>query len=338
MKEHPLRLDQLEIIGYADVLPGGKGPALPPPVFCDRQDHHHCFLPPFRIADEWLLSPRCVPLAEVQDLADDRRITLFKDAPRLARPGYQLWVGVDGGLHYEPSSEAKQNLRRIYKEHLDAATAALRRGRIDEAEEKAGIALAADDDTRLEPDALMAACHVLRLEEKEVLSSKASAEDDGHSPELFALLVERYLEMVPPEIWEPLPIEKVLQLGEKAGVEVWVPFRFTEEEYRKFELLLHRCRRHGGEHEFLVSCTGTEAELMANRKLLQLAYHDAEQWVKKPEKDRVLEIAAQSLFCGPQEFSQRSADSAEKVRRIGKLAREQINDKRNAVPLVESQR
>jgi hypothetical protein len=109
-------------------------------------------------------------------------------------------VDVDGLIHYELGAEANRNLQGVYKQYIETAIAALRQGRIDEAEEDAGIALAADE-TKLEPDALIAACHALRGEEKEVIFMKEAAEKEGHRVEAFALHLQNYLELVPLQTW-----------------------------------------------------------------------------------------------------------------------------------------
>ena len=219
MTNSPIPLDQLEIIGYADVLPEGKGPAVVPPVFRDRQDGTRCYLPPFQVAGRWLLDPQLVAFAEVQDLAQAQRLTLATDFQPPAQPDWQLWVGLDGTLHYDPLTDAKQHLRNLHHEHLEAATAALSKGKLEAAEEHAGIALAADDSA-LEPDALLAACHALRGEEKQVSLLRHEAEATGHSPETFGLLLKNYVGMVPAKTRVASCCEAAAAACEKAGLTV----------------------------------------------------------------------------------------------------------------------
>lgn len=218
MTNQLVQLDQLDIIGYADALPGRKGPAVIPPVFLDRNDIDQCFVPPFRIAGNWLIEPQPVAFAEVQELAQEGRITLFADLPRPALPEHQLWVDAGGQAHYEPAPDARRNLQRIHRESLNAATAAFREGKFDEAERQAGIALAANDRT-LEPRALISACHALRGEEKQVVFMRQAAEAVGHCPETIALLMKSYMEMIPAATWESVSPDATRAACAKVGVE-----------------------------------------------------------------------------------------------------------------------
>jgi hypothetical protein len=219
MTEQPVDLEQLEIIGYAEVLPDGKGPAVVPPVFRDRTDFSRCFVPPFRISGRWLLDPQLVSFAEVQELEKSGRLTLPAGFQRPARRDCLLWVGLDGTVNYESATDARRKLRNLYREHLDAATAALRKGDIEAAERQAGTALAADDQA-VEPDALIAACHALRGEEKHVAFMQQEAEAAGHSSETFGLLLKNYVEMVPPNVWDSLSFEVTASACRQAGVDV----------------------------------------------------------------------------------------------------------------------
>jgi hypothetical protein len=262
MTNQPIPLDQLEIIGYADVLPNRKGPAVVPPVFRDRNDASRCFLPPFRIAGKWLVDPQLVSAVEVQELAKAERISLPPGLQCPARPDWQLWVGLDGSVHYEPSTDAKRNLRNLYREHLEAATAALREGDIAAAELHAGIALAADDRA-LEPDALIAACHALRGEEKHVAFLRRQAEAARHSPESFGLLMKSYVEMIPAETWDTLSFEAARAACEKIGVNVCRWFELPlEVSLYVGPVLQNALVRHAGT-SIEIQCGGSDAAFLA---------------------------------------------------------------------------
>ncbi|MBI4626774.1 MAG: hypothetical protein HY736_26580 [Verrucomicrobia bacterium] len=196
MTAQTVQLHQLEVIGYADVLPAGKGPAVVPPVFHDRNDPTQCFVPPFRIAGNWLVDPQVVSFDEIKELALAERVTLPLGFQHPAQPDWQMWIGVDGAVHYEPAKKAKRNLQNLYREHLATATTALRAGKIDKAEHHARIALAADERA-LEPDALIAVCHALRGEQKHVAFIRRAAVEAGHSADTFEVLTKTYAEMVP---------------------------------------------------------------------------------------------------------------------------------------------
>jgi hypothetical protein len=262
MSKQPVPLEQLEVIGYAEVLPEGKGPAVVPPVFRDHPDPSRCFVPPFRIAENWLINPQCVSFTEVQHLANAESLTLFKGAPLPAQAGHKLWVDVNSGVHYEPGSTANRHLQAIYEQRLDAATAALRQGRIDEAEEEAGIALAADE-TKLESDALLAACHALRGEQKEVLFLKDASEKDGHRAETFALHLQNYLELVPLQTWRALSRGAVDAACRVAGVEMRQRFEVPAALLPFLSPVLHDASILRAGSSFEVRCAEPDAAFLA---------------------------------------------------------------------------
>lgn len=326
MTGQPISLDELDIIGYADRLAERKGPAVVPPVFRHRLDPERCFVPPFRIAGDWLIEPKCISFAEVRELEREERITLPKDFQRQARPEHQLWVDGDGNPHYETSTDAKRNLQRIYHQHLDVATAALREGKIDEAELQAGIALAANNQA-LEPRALIAACHVLKDERKQVVFIHKAVQAAGQDSELFGLLLKNYLEMVPVEMWETSAssVESALGICSAVGVEAWIPFRFTEAEYHQFRPLLHEFRRQGGEREFLIVCKGIEAVLMSERRSLREACADAKTWIRELEWTKVLAVAGETMVHAASDIAARCQSNPDRVRHLGQKVRQQIS-------------
>lgn len=327
MAVQPIALNELEIIGYADALPDGKGPAVVPPVFRHRTKADDCFVPPFRIAGDWLVDSVCISFAQVQELAREQRITLPEGLKQSAHPEHQLWVDGQGALHYQASSETKQNLHRISRVHLDAAVAALKKGDVDAAERNAGIALAANDQA-LEPRALIAACHALKGETKQIVFLRKTAEAAGFHAGSFNLLMKNYLETIPAETWEARKrnVEPLLATCQAVGTDVWIPFRFTEDEYRKFQPLLHEFRRQGGEREFVISCKGTEAVLMAERQSIRVACADAETWLKEQvRQSNFLGIAAETMLNEPIEIARKCDSNPERVRQLGLLVRQQVS-------------
>src|SRR5205085_2047165 len=127
----PVALEHLDVIGYADVLPDGKGPAVVPPVFQVRTELDRCYVPPFRIAGNWLIDAKCISSTEVENLHKNEDITLPKGLKRPAGSEHQLWVDENGVLHYDPAANAKRELQRIYHEHLENGIVALKEGKIE---------------------------------------------------------------------------------------------------------------------------------------------------------------------------------------------------------------
>jgi len=327
MKTQPILLDELEVIGYADTLPGGKGPAVVPPVFRYRARTESCVLPPFRIVGEWLIGSQSVSFAEVQELMVEERVTLPNGLSIPTSKDHQLWIDEDGVVHYEPSGKARGNLRGIHLHHLRAGITALGKGEIDIAQEHAGIALAADDKA-LEPRALIAACYALRGQGMAASFMGQSVEQAGLNPESFTLLVKNYAESVIPSVWEHsrFDVELVLGTCKSLGVEIWIPFHFTEEEYERFRPILHQFRRTGGERQLIVSCTGVEAILLSERQTLQIAYDNAEAHIQKRRQTNVFAVAAETMLHGTSEIADKCEKSSELVQKLGRLIREQLQE------------
>lgn len=336
MTTQPIQLNDLDVIGYADVLPEGKGPAVVPPVFQHRTEPARCFAPPFRVAGNWLIEPQCIAINELRDLEADESVTLPKDFKHPARPDYQLWVDENGAVRYEPSSEARRNQNRIHLAHLGAAVSALHEGRIEEARRLAGVALAANDRA-VEPRALIAALHALRGETVQARFMRKSAEQAGTNGDSFTLLVKNYLESIPPETWVNFyrNLEEILETCSKLGFEVWVPSRFTEEEFVWFRPILHQFRRAGGEWSFVVSCPGNEAVLMAERETLLVAYKNAENHIEDVKRTNIFSVAADTMIIAAGEIAEACQKELRVVERLGKKLRLQVRP-RHADGIAES--
>jgi hypothetical protein len=221
-------------------------------------------------------------------------------------------------------ADAKRNLRNLCREHLKAATDALRNGEIGTTERHAGIALAADDRA-LEPRALLAACHALRGAEKHVAFLLQQAESAGHSSATFGLLLKNYVELIPPARWDALDFRAVQNACAPTGVEVWASFAVTEDEFRRLLPVLHQFRRSGDEGRVLISCTGIEAELMSDRRILLAAYAHTETWVAQRDRDELLMAAAvKTLLYEPSAVAEIGHHPAFRIRRIGEVARRQL--------------
>jgi hypothetical protein len=174
----PRNVDELEIVGYANVLKATMLPSVVPPVFRLKADARRAFLPPYSLNAGFLYNATEVPQSELEELRDSRRITLFDDAFP-ARVDFELWVDQSFQRHYEPLDKAKQRLLRIADEAIEGAEGALRRGDLQQAERLSGVAISADD-RRVEPLAIKAA--ILRMQE------------DGAGERLMAELATPFLE------------------------------------------------------------------------------------------------------------------------------------------------
>ena len=187
--ETPWNLDDLEIVGYADVLKETMLPSVMPPVFRLKADAQRTLLPPYSFNAGFLYNATEIPRSELEDLSGSREITLFDDAFP-AHAGFELWVDESFQWHYQPLDEAKRHLRRIADRAIQIAEGALRKGDLRQAERLSGVAISADD-RRVEPLAIKAA---IRRIQKNKTGEQLMAELAAPVLEerLFNLLVNDY--------------------------------------------------------------------------------------------------------------------------------------------------
>lgn len=199
----PYNVDDLEIVGYANVLSETMLPSVVPPVFRLKAEPGRAFLPPYSFNAGFLCNATEVPASELEQLRDSGEITLF-DTVFPARGGFELWVDQSFQWHYQPFDEARQELGRIASEAIEQATAALREGDLPRAERLAGVAISADD-RRVAPLAIKAA---IRRTQGDNLGERLMAELAG--PRLtgaeFGCLVDRYGASRPQAKPSPVPI------------------------------------------------------------------------------------------------------------------------------------
>ena len=185
----PWNLDDLEIVGYADVLKDTMLPSVVPPVFRLKADAQRTLVPPYFFNAGFLYSATEIPRSELEELSGSREITLFDDSFP-AHAGFELWVDQSFKWHYQPLDEAEPELRRIADKAIQSAEDALRRGDLRQAERLSGVAISADD-RRVEPLAIKAA---IRRIQKNKTGEQLMAELAAPVLEerLFNLLVDDY--------------------------------------------------------------------------------------------------------------------------------------------------
>jgi hypothetical protein len=148
-------VNQLEIVGYAEVLKETMLPSVVPPVFRLKTDPGRALLPPYSFSGGYLCNATEVAPPELEALRDAREITLF-DSPLQAQPGYELWVDQRFAWHYEPRAQVDKTLGQIATDSITQAEAALNEGKLEQAERLCSVAISAHD-TRVEPLAIKAA-------------------------------------------------------------------------------------------------------------------------------------------------------------------------------------
>jgi hypothetical protein len=185
----PWNLDDLEIVGYADVLKDTMLPSVVPPVFRLKADAQRTLVPPYFFNAGFLYNATEIPRSELEELSGSREITLFDDAFP-AHAGFELWVDESFQWHYQPLYEAEQELRRIADKAIQSAEDALRRNDLQGTERLSGVAISAND-RRVEPLAIKAA---IRRIQKNKTGEQLMAELAAPVLEerLFTLLVNDY--------------------------------------------------------------------------------------------------------------------------------------------------
>jgi len=139
----PLRLEELDIIGYANVLDETMLPSIVPPVFQMRSERNRNFLPPYLLNDRCLWNATEVTESEIRDLQAADEISLFQE-PFPAQVDFELFVDLEFRPCYKLAGTARVELTAIADSSIIEADNAFRRGAFDEADRLAGIAISAD--------------------------------------------------------------------------------------------------------------------------------------------------------------------------------------------------
>ena len=203
-------LNELEIVGYAEVLKDTMLPSIVPPVFRLKAGPRSALLPPYSFNAGLLCNAAEVLWPEVEALKEAGEITLF-DEPIPAQPGYELWVDQSQAWHYEPREQVDKTLERIARSSIEQAEAALKTGDLSEAERLSGVAISADD-RRVEPLAIKAAIRRMQSNASgEALMAELAA--PALEGRLFGLLVTDYYRPMqsPAQGSEHLPSRRPMQ-------------------------------------------------------------------------------------------------------------------------------
>lgn len=185
----PVKLIDLEITGYADVLPESMTPSIVPPVFRLKSNAGVAYLPPYHMNSGVLYNATEVSWREVEMLAEREKITLLNE-PFPARPNWELWVDRSLQPHYQSRIETDKELDRIGREAMQQAELALGDGDLERAERNSSVAACAND-RRPGPFALQAAIdrHRGNRAGEAVMAKVAASMCDAHE---FEILVQYY--------------------------------------------------------------------------------------------------------------------------------------------------
>jgi hypothetical protein len=188
--ESPWNLEELEIVGYANVFKETMLPTVAPPVFRLKADLRRALLPPYSLNAGFLCNATEVSHSELESLSDAHEITLFPDSIP-ARRDFELWVDRAFQTRYEPLDVARKNLGKIAEAAIESAEKALRSGDIEQAERLSTIAISADG-RRVEPLIIKAAIRRMQNNKAgERLMAELAA--PALRENLFAALVSQYV-------------------------------------------------------------------------------------------------------------------------------------------------
>ena len=182
-------LNELRVVGYADVLAVDMLPTVVAPVLAWKADGDRFLLPPFRIDDGVVRNGTAIGAEELAGLVESEEITMFPQGSSYeARAGFELWIDRQFQPHYEPSAIVRSFLGKMANENIALAKAALARGNFDEAQRLAGIAICANDRC-IDPLAIRAV--ICRIE-KNPAGERLMAEmaHPALTPEAFSAIVD----------------------------------------------------------------------------------------------------------------------------------------------------
>ncbi len=139
-----MKLDGLNIIGYAESLGTRLVPHIVPPVYQLSEDPEKVLFPPFRLAGAEVVDGSIGTDAQMDQFVSEGRCTRI-DKPIPARPNHELWIDQNMQPHYEPFKQAEKTLRQIAESEAKRARQLLVQGDPEGAERAANTALVADD-------------------------------------------------------------------------------------------------------------------------------------------------------------------------------------------------
>ncbi len=143
MTSDSIPVQDLDVIGYADVVPPELWPRVVPPVFQRRDAPGEAFAPPSRVEGARLVMAHRLTRAEF-DAAVARAEATALGTPPAARPAHVLWLDEEGRARYEPAERVAEHLKRLSRERQRAAEDALVARRHEDAARLAQTALNAD--------------------------------------------------------------------------------------------------------------------------------------------------------------------------------------------------
>jgi hypothetical protein len=141
MKE--FNIDELEVVGYADVIDTEFAPQVVAPIYRLRGPVDVILMPPFQMHNHRVSSEATCSSTELKCRISEKMATdVHPGFP--AKFGYCLWVDAALCAHYQPEPEVRRSLCETSSRSLQSALAALHQGDVMTAQQHAQRAINAD--------------------------------------------------------------------------------------------------------------------------------------------------------------------------------------------------
>lgn len=113
-------LEDLEIVGYSDVLTADLVPRIVPPVFRFCAAPRRLVIPPFRLVDDHVEGGIEGDESDLDRFVGNEQATRIQQ-PIQARPKHHLWIDEHFKPQYGPEEEVIEQLRAMAKKEIRLA-------------------------------------------------------------------------------------------------------------------------------------------------------------------------------------------------------------------------
>lgn len=141
-----MRLDSLQVVGYADALTDAMLPTIVPPLFRTESTPPVYLLPPYSIEDGVLANFVEVSQIEVESMEAAEEITLFEVPLAVGGEGFELWIDQHRQPRYELRGTVLAELTTRAGTSLDDAEHLLRAYDLDAASVRVSAAIASGSE------------------------------------------------------------------------------------------------------------------------------------------------------------------------------------------------
>lgn len=211
MSKQPTPINNLIIVGYASALTSAKVPRIVPPVFKFKDDTK-ALLPPFKVVSDFVLGGVVTHSDELQSLANQEKITLFKDSFS-AKAASQLWIDETMSPNYAPARDVRKTLRAKANDLYESALVKFDTCAFEEASHLAGQALSANESL---VEAWAVIVTIDRIQQQEDSAALMTRFAMAHArPETFQMIVDALMARVntaKPKV-EPIALPKARKIS-----------------------------------------------------------------------------------------------------------------------------